>query len=252
MLASPALLAEVATVTRRAVDAWRARWGLDTLAFDVDVVPADGVAHPDVATAGAWFDASEERTPATVFWPTALSALVAGTLYPRETAESAWPASSLAAASARHVDAELQRMLREAWSVGDALVPAQGDWQLSRWQAPVKIDVLLGTDLRITALVSGLLMHRVASVPQQASRRLGALDPTVFDTLTSHAELVVGRASLPIPDLAALQVGDVIVLDARIADPLELRIQHGATTLRAAIGTTGPNRAAKIVSHLKS
>jgi flagellar motor switch protein FliM len=95
-------------------------------------------------------------------------------------------------------------------------------------------------------------MHRVASVPQQASRRLGALDPTAFDALTSHAELVVGRASLPIPDLAALQVGDVIVLDARIADPLELRIQHGATTLRAAIGTTGPNRAAKIVSHPKS
>ncbi len=81
---------------------------------------------------------------------------------------------------------------------------------------------------------------------------LGALDARSFHALPAQAELLVGRAEIALPDIAALQVGDVIVLDSRIHDPLPLRLQDGAATVHACLGRAGDRRAAQLVFHTKN
>ena len=81
---------------------------------------------------------------------------------------------------------------------------------------------------------------------------LGTLDARCFDALPAQAELMVGRAEVALPDIAALQVGDVIALDARIHDPLPLRVQGGRAIVHACLGRTGDRRAAQLVSNPKT
>jgi flagellar motor switch/type III secretory pathway protein FliN len=249
-LASPALVEHVRALTAAAVAAWQARWGLARLNADIAVAAWEEASRPRVDAAGEWHDA-EAGTPASVFWPSSTPQRIEGKLFPCVKHEVRSAENSLARDSARQVGEDLWRALLACWQVQAARAAGAGSTgpRWSRWRAPVQVRIDLGKGCRIVAVLSGAALHPRTPAPRG---RLGALDMRSFHALPAHAELLLGRAEIALPDIAALQVGDVIVLDTRIHDPLTLRLQGGAAALHACLGRAGDRRAAQLVSHSKT
>ena len=247
-LASPALVEEVHRSTAQSVDGWRARWGLQGLAVEVRAAPWDAARRPDVEGNGRWRNFAGDA-PATVFWPARIEPAVEEALYPRMPGEPRIEGASLARASTRHVVADLERALLACWLLDDQVEGTGGeaDWCASRWLAPVHVEVAIGW-CRIGAVLHGASRHVERRASPQYMPRLGRTDARAFHALPGLAELVVGRAEIGIPDAAALQVGDVLVLDARVDEPSELRIQGGSTVLYAHLGRVGMHRAVQLTA----
>ena len=155
--------------------------------------------------------------------------------------------ASLARASTRHVVADLEHALLACWVLDGRIegIAAEEEWRASRWLAPVHVEVAIGW-CRISAVVHVASRHAERRAASQDMPRLGRNDARAFHALPGCAELVVGRAEIGIPDAAALQVGDVLVLDARVDEPSELRVQGGSTVLYAHLGRVGNQRAAQL------
>lgn len=247
-LASPALVGELHRLTTQSVDGWRARWGLVGLTVEVRASPWGAVHRPEVEEDGRWRDFAGE-TPATVFWPARTEAAIEEALYPRMPGEARIEGASLARTSTEHVMADLERALLACWLLD--LKPegaaGEGDWRASRWLAPVHVEVVVGW-CRISAVVHAASQHAARRASPQDMPRLGRADVRAFHGLPGLAELIVGRAEIGIPDAAALQVGDVLVLDARIDEPSELRVQDGPIVLHAHLGRVGERRAVQLTA----
>lgn len=249
-LASPALIDHVRSLTATAVAAWQARWGLARLNADLGVTAWEKTSRPQVDTAGQWHD-TDAGTRASLFWPALTVQRIESELFPCIEHEVRSGEGSLARDSAHQVADDLQRTLLACWQVQSAPTGKLGssDLRWSRWHAPVHVRVDLGNGCCIVAVLAGAALN----VRTPALRGgLGALDARSFHALPAQAELLVGRAEIALPDIAALQVGDVIVLDSRIHDPLPLRLQDGAATVHACLGRAGDRRAAQLVFHTKN
>lgn len=249
-LASPASIGATATLTRRAVDAWRARWALEGLSVQVEATAWEGEGLPDSAAEGQWSEASDP-TAAVLFWPNGFEDLVANALYPDPSAGSSMAPASLARSSASHVAADLRRALVAAWAISTSMRAVGPSWHVSRWYAPVRLDLVLNNASCITAVVSALRERRGDTPAQFAAPRLGRIDEGAFGALPAHLQVLMGRASLPVPDIAGLQVGDVIVLDTLVHDPSELLLPDGSASLSGHLGRIGPSRGVQIVSRSK-
>ena len=251
-LTSPALIHQVSELTRRAVGAWRARWALPALPVDVSAVAWHEPGRPQVRGQGRWSE-SMESVPCALFWPSRVEPLLGATLYPRDASEPPGHVlsgeASLARDSVRHVAAELRRVLLAAWRIEVPMHEGSASATPSRWHAPLRVEIALSDECRVLAVVPGA---RLCKASPGVARRLAPLDPRAFDALPASAQLVVGKADVAVPDLAALQVGDVIVLDSWIKDPLEFHVAGSSAVLRACLGRVNDQRAAQLVSSPKS
>jgi len=247
-LASPAWVEELRRSTTQSVDGWRARWGLHGVAVEVRAAPWDAAHRPHVEGHGRWRNFAGDA-PATMFWPARIEPAVEEALYPRLPGEPRIEGTSLARASTRHVAADLEHALSACWLL-DVQVEGsaeEGEWRASRWLAPVHVEVAIGS-CRISAVVHAAPRHAERRASSQDMPRLGRTDARAFHALPGRAELVVGRAEIGIPDAAALQVGDVLVLDARVDEPSEMRVQGGSTVLYAHLGRVGNRRAVQLTA----
>ena len=244
-LASAAAAEGAATATHHVMDTWRVRWELDGLHVKVDGRAWDAQEPPTAAEPGQW---GRCAAPAQgqVFWPQRMEAAVADQLYPRGSDEPAPREDSIARASARHVVEDLKRMLREQWFGGARLEEIGGLQPISRWDAMTFIEIAVG-GASVLAFVpavgpavstGGAALPSLAPVPQQS-----------FHAASVRVELVVGHVDIALPDAAALQVGDVIVLDAKLTDAMELRIEGAPPALNAYLGHLGTQRALQIASN---
>jgi len=241
-LASPSLVDHLAAGTIDVLRVWSLRWGL---ALPSDAVRAgswDVGGRPQIEAGGQWQDAGARG--GTVFWPDALERSVTEALYPRSPEEPTAGPESLARAGGRRALADLRRMLSTQWFGTEALTEP-GAWCLSRWDAPVRLDLQIGPAACITVIVAAA---RLPNEPRAPAKRLTPVDPSAFRDIAVTAEVVIGRAEVALPDALALQVNDVIVLDARLGDALELRVGGTDLSLQGSLGRVADRRALQIVS----
>jgi flagellar motor switch/type III secretory pathway protein FliN len=93
------------------------------------------------------------------------------------------------------------------------------------------------------ALASGLLPTRRPTLMNQErmERRSAAVTPRDVGL-----EAVLGTAEITVADLARLAVGDVIVLNASLSEPAELKIRAGERIAAVSAGSCGGRRAVQI------
>jgi flagellar motor switch/type III secretory pathway protein FliN len=242
-LASPALASAVVEATRQAVRLWCVHWGIDPAAAEVTASNAP----PADPAAGSWTAESTRQPAARLFWPAALRARIAHLLY--DTPEAKPPAAgTLAARSAEHAEGELRRLLSHAWMVeawADAATSATPD-EPGPWHAPIGMRVSLG-GAAIHAYVPGARFRRPprrASAPPLAPAQARA----AFGASAVHLTAVLGSAEVSVADLAALQVGDVLVLDTRVDAPLALRAEGSSLSLPVRLGRREGLRAVQFSS----
>jgi len=246
-LATPALVEGLRRRTHESAAAWAARWGLSHIGMTVSAQAWAENGRPATTGDGDWHDAG---ATATLFWPSALQPMVQDALFPCGPHELRGAETTLAGQATHQAAADLRHALIAAWSIDAPLTAGVAEWSLSVWRAPVQVSIDLDESCRIMACIAAAPLQETLS--SRARPALGAIDARAFGPLPAQAELIVGRADIALPDAAALQVGDVIVLDTRIDEPLELRVQQGAISLRANLGRVGDRRAAQLVSPAKA
>ncbi|HWA90269.1 MAG TPA: FliM/FliN family flagellar motor C-terminal domain-containing protein [Rhizomicrobium sp.] len=96
-------------------------------------------------------------------------------------------------------------------------------------------DVLTAAfkDVDLVPLIKKLAPARTA-LPSMPSRRSEALRKTKLDL---HGHL--GRAEIALADLEGLGIGDVLVLDRALAEPVELRVTQGGVLTRGRLCQNG-------------
>ena len=243
-LASPALVDHLHALTAAALAAWQARWGLTRLNADLRASAWNDAGRPRTDAPGEWHDA-EAGTPASLFWPACAVQRIESKLFPCIQHEVRLGEGTLARGTARQVADDLQGALRACWQVQALRAGDTDGLRWSRWLAPVQVRIDLGKGCCIVAVLSGASLRPRTPAPRGG---LDTPDAGSFHALPARAELLVGHAEIALPELAALQAGDVIVLDTRIQDPLPLRLQSGAAVLHACLGRAGGQRAAQLVS----
>lgn len=246
-LASEGAAEAIAALTREAVDAWRTRWALQSLHVAVQSWPWDGA---ELADAQAW-KAREGATGALVRWPSSLEEVLMAALFGAEHGRAAHAEPRIAASACHHLAAELRSALALAWHAGepDAADDASASGKLSRWCAPVELQIRFASEATLVAVVRTSHLKRT---PGQPLPKLPRCDAAAFQRIPVRARLVVGQADIGIPDIASLQVGDVVVLDTHIHDPVHLVVDGSSATLRAHLGQRGQHRAAQVLSSPRS
>lgn len=245
-LASPALVARVQDLATRALRGWSERWAQEA---QVDAAAAEAALPAGGDANGQWFvertDGGAGGVPATLWQPAALEVNLARTLY--GALPSQLSADSLAMRSVRHLAQDLRRLLAQAWRV-DEWVPAESaGTPCSRWHALVDVRVNVA-GATLVARVPALRL-RPAAVPARSEATLTrAQTLAAFATLPARATAVIGRAEISVAELANVQCGDVLLLDAALSEPLRIEIDGVASPVRAGLGVVGAQRAVQFVA----
>ncbi len=90
-----------------------------------------------------------------------------------------------------------------------------------------------GSDMLTVRLAAGALVPALKA-RLGGSRRAGAAPRSRVEALKQtrlEAEAILGRAELALGDLRELSVGDVLILDRALRDPVELRLADGGRTI---------------------
>jgi hypothetical protein len=231
-LASPALEAALVDATRQALQLWCAHWGVAPAQATVCVAEVERAS----TAAGTWATEAERGPAAHLFWPADLRARLAHLLYGTPEGRQASP-GTLAARSVEHVEGELRRLLSQAWMVEawrEATAPAMADLP-GRWHAPVGLRVAIGgAELHACVPAARLRRqprHRTATSPLPAAEARAA-----FGSNAVRLTAVLGAADISVADLAALQVGDVLVLDGRANGPIQINAEGSQLALPVQLG----------------
>lgn len=240
-LASQAVVDHVAALARQAVAAWRTRWGVDAGCV-VSACAVEG--DVTVAETACWLGCGEPPSAA-LHWPAAFEDRLATLLF-----NTAVPAGTLGAEAVEHVAQALRRSLLVAWGADGSCHPLAKPPRLSRWLAPVQLSLEMEGVGSIAAVVCGAVCRPAAA--RRAATALPRADTGAFHALPVAARLVVGGAEVSVPDVASLQPGDVLVLDSRVHDPLELRLPDDHAALPVFLGRLGARRAVQLTVPSKS
>lgn len=244
-LATTAVAAAVADVTERALRAWQARWGLEHVPVALEASPWDANELPSALEAGCWLQAPGAR-PAALFWPECVERVLLAALFDDAHDQPKQEDGRLARDAACRVGRQLQLVLADAWQTETPFDLASPPQSISRWLAPVRVDILLGGAHRMVAIVPA--SHGVAKTRASEPAVKLRLDLEAFHGLPAQVQLRVGKAEINVVEAAALQVGDVIVLESLVHDPVELLVHGGATVLRAYLGSADGQRAVQLLS----
>ena len=242
-LASPALAARLQALTQQAVDAWALRWGVGPVRCEATVE-----AWPAASAPGQWLIEQQAGRAAQLFVPRAIEREIVQRLYGADAARQQGVASgSMAAVSVQQVSDDLQRTLSQAWSAaGWSPCPVAPD-ALSRWDAPVHLRLSVG-EAAVLAVVPGVRF--LAKRSQPGTRTADPLP--AFGTLRTRATLVLGEAELSMADIAGLQPGDVLMLNAALSDTAQLHIEGSSAVLHGYLGRQGDLRAVQFTHSSKS
>lgn len=253
-LASATLVARVQDLTSRVLRTWSERWGLPATVEAVESDPGAALG----GTEGEWL---LERVPsgslapaATLWWPKGLEAGLARALF-GAPAGARTADDSLAARSLRHLCDELRQSLGQAWRVegwhSDASSPGRLPVStVARWHAPVDVHVTVA-GATLAARVPALRLRPPAPpAPAAPLTRMQTL--AAFAALKARATAVIGQAEISVAELANVQSGDVLLLDASLAEPLHIEIDGVTSPLRAGLGVVGTQRAVQLISQLRS
>jgi flagellar motor switch/type III secretory pathway protein FliN len=236
---------QVRLLTQQCVEAWRVRWDVP-LEATVAASAWDAGAG-DGATAHEGWVACAGGSPSGVLCPPDLGCRISEAVFgdPGE-------AGSLAEEAGEHVAQELLRALFRSWGGEGAFRPVAKAPAMSRWRAPVRVEVRLAGLTTLVALVSALSGSANPLSGTRSRKPLPRAEMQPFDALPVQARLHVGAAEISVPEAAGLQVGDVIVLDSLIHEPLELRLPSDTASLPVFLGRTGAARAALMAPVSKS
>ena len=249
-LGSAALVARAHDLTSRALRTWSERWAQEAT---VDVTESE----PGSAAGGGpggellveRLAAGSAGPAATLWWPAALEAGLARALFGAPlSSQAAKSDDTLAARSVHYLASELRRLLAQAWRVEGWLAAgaSPGDAP-SRWHAPLDVRVTVA-GATLVARVPALRL-RPSAVPGPATPLTRAQTVAAFGTLPSRATAVIGQADISVAELANIQCGDVLLLDALLSDPLQIEIGGAPSTLRAGLGLVGTQRAVQFISN---
>lgn len=242
-LASDALAARVHESTAQALLDWQARWPLQ--AALQRVLPAQGDVPDGVA--GRHEGPLHEREAgraALLWWPSRLPDAMGAALF-GSSAGRLSPDSTAARCARAAADALLDALAR-AWRVtGWDAAPGAPLEAHSRWQAPLDLHLAIaGVD--VAARLPAQRFVERARV-QAAKPLTGTATRDAFTQLTVPLEVVLGKAELSVSEIAGLQRGDVVLLDASLHDPLPVVIAGAPGDLHAWLGRVGQRRAVEFV-----
>ncbi|MBW8760147.1 MAG: FliM/FliN family flagellar motor switch protein [Burkholderiales bacterium] len=239
-VAGAPLVARLQAATDATLRGWSQHWGVEAACT---TAPATDSATAD-STEESWLVEHGAQPAVRLAWPGRLHDALGRALYRLASAPAA---GTLAAQSVRHVADDLLQRLAEAWFVerwiATADAPAAADAVPRRWLglADVQLDVA-GTSL--SALVPVLRFRAGAAAARPLTP---AATVAAFAGVQACVEAVVGRAELSLGDVAQLQVGDVLQLDARLLDPIALGIAGGTAALPVALGMRDGARAVQLL-----
>lgn len=240
-LASDALARHLADGARQALDAWRVRWGVPVGPAEVAAQPWSGQLPRDLAAPARWLGCGPPAAVA-IGIPLSFEQQLGLALFGSADAAP----GTLASAARSHLMDELVRVLLSAWSLRQAPAPASAPVAIDRWAAPVEVVATIEGLGALIAVVSGVLCGSMAAKVLGPTGKAGA---AAFHSLPVRPVVVVGRAEIPLPEIAALQAGDVIVLDSHIEDPVQFCLPEDAAVLPAFLGCAGGARAAQLTTH---
>jgi len=241
-LASDALVERVRAATVQAVQAWQRHWPLDAAVESVAETAGDALAGSPAGTVRVESGSSEAAPVARLWWPSGLEATLGTAMFGPATGRG----EGTAARAARAAAEALLAALGEAWRVAgwsDAGVAAPS---LSRWHAPLDVHVRV-EGIPIVARVPAQRFASPVKRPIAAPLK-GARAHAAFAALAAPVEVVVGQVELSVAELAGLQPGDVVLLDAALDAPLPVSIAGAPPALQAGLGRAGGRRAVEFVS----
>lgn len=253
-LASATLVARVQDLTSRVLRTWSERWGLPVTVEAVEPDPGAALGGAD----GEWLF---ERMPsgsiapaATLWWPRGLEAGLSRALFGAPAGPRAAD-DSLASRSVRHLCDELRQLLGQAWRVEGWHSDGGSAGGLpvataARWHAPIDVRVTVA-GATLAARVPALRLRPTAP-PAPAAPLTRAQTLAAFAPLKARATAVIGQAEISVAELANVQPGDVLLLDASLAEPLHVEIDGVPSPLRADLGVVGAQRAVQLISQPRS
>jgi hypothetical protein len=234
---------------------WKTRYTSDDTPSHCDLVlPGEDTAQ--IPEPREWLLGSRQSSPVLAIglpedWPRSL----AGLLLTERQAGSLDPAGQQLM---REVGAGLLEELGQ--SVLDAALaihPTEGGMTWSRPTAPVFADGLvlgqcrLGEALELLVTLWPETVHRCLAPDAPRYAATAPLEPL---SRALQAEKVVldgiaGEVELALEDLTTLAVGDVIKLNRKISEPLQVRIRDGGVVCTARLGSTKGHNALQLTGN---
>lgn len=243
-LASDKRVEQMRALTQQCVDAWCRRWGVDV---EAAVAAWAWDACSGECSAGDGWVASDRGATAAVRCPPELGRRIAEAVF-----AGGVEAGSLASDAGDHLSHDLLCALFQSWGSQPSYRPIDTPPVMSRWHAPVRVDVRLAGAATLQALVSAVHCAVSPHAGSKSRQSLPRADMRLFDALPARASLRVGAAEISVLEAAGLQVGDVIVLDSLIHGPLELRLSSNTVAVPVFLGRAGATRAALMAPVSKS
>jgi len=247
-LASDTLVTGVREATEQALRDWRARWPLAAALRDVRGTEGEVPARVGDGLEGLRIERATD--PAALVWfPDDVARALGAAMFGASAGQSS--GDGTAARAARAAAEALLDALAGAWRIaGWDGSPSKPPGPLSRWQAPVDVRLTV-EDVEVVARVPA---QRFAAAPRRTTSAVLAGRPasTAFAALPLQLEVVLGQAELSVVELAGLQRGDVVLLDASLHDPLPVSIAGAPAALHAWLGRAGQRRAVEFTQRPRS
>ena len=105
-------------------------------------------------------------------------------------------------------------------------------------------------DVEINLVVSGAILFEHISERRTSEIHKGGLS-TLGEACAHHVvpiHLRVGTAEVKLADVITLEVGDVLTLDQKIADPVKLMVAGETVEHRSLLGKVGANKAVRLLA----
>ena len=242
-LASDALAARLRETTVQAVRDWQLRWPLEAAVGDV--APATGDIEVGASSGPTpWRLERGADAAVRLCWPDELAQALGAAMFGSAMGRPA--GEGTAARGARAASDALLDALARAWGVaGWDVAAGPPAAALSRWQAPLDVRLVVEG----VAIVARVPARRFAGGARRppAATLAGAATRAAFSGLPVRLEVVLGHAELSVTELAGLQRGDVVQLDASVHDPLLVSVAGQPSGLQAWLGRVGQQRAVEFV-----
>ena len=227
---------------------WSARYAPDGIRIDCELTPPDDDTAPTVA-ASEWLLASRRSEPVMSIglpedWPRGLAGLV---LTERQATSLDPAGQQLMRELGMHLIEELGQIVLDA---ALATRSAEGSLGWSRAVTPpadsgapdgkVSVHCRLGDSLSVLITLWPETVHRCLAPDASHRAAAGPVEPL---SRALQAEKVVldgiaGEAELALEELTTLAVGDVIKLNRKISEPLQVCIRGGGVVCAARLGAS--------------
>jgi hypothetical protein len=237
----------LADTIKQSIDEWRRQWSASShVAFEVDVAEALCRRPAFSGSRAVTFGASASDQLLALAVPTESQHELLGLSAPRITADSGETANAVLTEALRDL---CSRLGRSNSSEPVNVTTLQGEKLSQVWaRYGLSVTVRMGTDrvLMRARLFPSLLLAMLPSATVKLSEPLISRRNAI-GTEAVPVQAWLGDADVALSDLAKLQIGDVILLEANVTDGGYLALPDGRQLAEIRLGSASGRRAVSVV-----